>query len=87
MEIYYSINNPFIISYKFIGLNWISCPFFDNSYIELIAHCPLPYSLTFITLRFELLTRNKFFLYKVLCVEVSLWQFCKKNNTFWYELF
>ena len=46
MEIYYSINNPFIISYKFIGLNWISCPFFDNSYIELIAHCPLPYSLT-----------------------------------------
>ena len=45
MEIYYSINNPFIISYKFIGLNWISCPFFDNSYIELIAHCPLPYSL------------------------------------------
>ena len=43
MEIYYSINNPFIISYKFIGLNWISCPFFDNSYIELIAHCPLPY--------------------------------------------
>ena len=47
MEIYYSINNPFIISYKFIGLNWISCPFFDNSYIELIAHCPLPYSLPF----------------------------------------
>ena len=46
MEIYYSINNPFIISYKFIGLNWISCPFFDNSYIELIAHCPLPYSLS-----------------------------------------
>ena len=49
MEIYYSINNPFIISYKFIGLNWISCPFFDNSYIELIAHCPLPYSLCLTT--------------------------------------
>ena len=52
MEIYYSINNPFIISYKFIGLNWISCPFFDNSYIELIAHCPLPYSLYSISIKF-----------------------------------
>ena len=50
MEIYYLINNPFIISSKFIGLIWISWPFFDNSYIELIAHFPLPYSLLLMAL-------------------------------------